>query len=199
MTWLLRSMDHSLSASAQRRACDAGIILEPGSLAREASSWICRRTRSGRNRNKPPQRVVNRVAGQQRELAHVGHRLGDGPQTLEPLVIAAPRQRREALLAQHLAHGGGTQRRAVLLERLADLVDRMVLLAQGHHQLVGLGLVRLGARAVTGRAEELRRRGRDGTGGTARGTIPAYSRRRGRPRGRGGASTKKARRASYWR
>ena len=38
MTWLLRSMDQSLSASAQRRACAAGIILEPGSLAAAASS-----------------------------------------------------------------------------------------------------------------------------------------------------------------
>src|SRR5437773_3848042 len=75
---------------------------------------------------------------------------------IESFVIAAPRQRREALLAQHLAHGGGTQGRAVLFEGLADLIHRMVLLAQSDYQVVRLGLVRLGARTVTGRREELR-------------------------------------------
>ena len=59
MTWLLRSIDHSLSASAARRACAAGIICDPGSLAFPASASQCRRTRSGSNRNRPPTLVVN--------------------------------------------------------------------------------------------------------------------------------------------
>ncbi len=63
MTCPLRSIDHSLSASAQPRARDAGIILEPGSLAREASVSSRRRTRSGRNRNKPTQPALNCVRG----------------------------------------------------------------------------------------------------------------------------------------
>jgi len=36
--WLLRSIDHSLSASAARSACAAGIMREPGSLAPCASA-----------------------------------------------------------------------------------------------------------------------------------------------------------------
>ena len=95
-------------------------------------------------------------AGLQRELAYVGHGLGDGPQMIKPLLISAARQRREALLTQQLAHRGRAQGRAVLLQGLADLVDRMVLLAQGHGQVVGLGLVRLSARTATGRVEEPR-------------------------------------------
>src|SRR5271169_4416345 len=38
MMWLLRSIDHSLSASAARSACAAGIMREPGSLAPCASA-----------------------------------------------------------------------------------------------------------------------------------------------------------------
>src|SRR5215471_13875306 len=36
--WLLRSIDHSLSASEARSAWAAGIMLEPGSLAARASA-----------------------------------------------------------------------------------------------------------------------------------------------------------------
>src|ERR1700738_4433105 len=59
MTWLLRSMDHSLSASEVRSACPAGIMREPGSLAFRASASLSRRIRSGTNRNNPPTLVVN--------------------------------------------------------------------------------------------------------------------------------------------
>jgi hypothetical protein len=54
MTWLLRSIDHSFSASAARKAWPAGIMAEPGSLAPSASVSLSRRTRSRTNRNKPP-------------------------------------------------------------------------------------------------------------------------------------------------
>jgi hypothetical protein len=59
MTWLLRSTDHSLSASAARKAWPAGIMPEPGSLAPSARASPSRRTRSWMNRNSPPIRVVN--------------------------------------------------------------------------------------------------------------------------------------------
>src|SRR5882757_8611977 len=58
--WLLRSIDHNLSASEVRSAWAAGIMLEPGNLPAPASSPSpsnC--TRSGMNRNSPPIRVVN--------------------------------------------------------------------------------------------------------------------------------------------
>src|SRR5271166_4904360 len=59
MTWLLRSIAQSLSASEARSACAAGIMREPGSLAPSASASPSRRTRSGTNRNSPPTLVVN--------------------------------------------------------------------------------------------------------------------------------------------
>ena len=63
MTWLFRSIDHNLSASAARRACSGGIIADPGSLVAPARSSTPRRTRSGTNKNSPPQLVVNCVPG----------------------------------------------------------------------------------------------------------------------------------------
>src|SRR5215468_9585189 len=58
--WLLRSIDHSLSASEARSAWAAGIMLEPGNLpARASAPSPSNCTRSGTNRNSPPIRVVN--------------------------------------------------------------------------------------------------------------------------------------------
>src|ERR1700757_4553264 len=59
ITWVLRSMDHSLSASEARSACPAGIMREPGSLAFSASASPSKWIRSGMNRKSPPTLVVN--------------------------------------------------------------------------------------------------------------------------------------------
>src|SRR2546422_2727834 len=59
MTWLCRSMDQSLRARQLRNACSAGIILDPGIWLLWANWSNFRRTRSGTNKNRPPQRVVN--------------------------------------------------------------------------------------------------------------------------------------------
>jgi hypothetical protein len=59
ITWLLRSIDHSLRASEARSACSVGIMREPGSLAFRASASQSNRIRSGTNRNNPPTLVVN--------------------------------------------------------------------------------------------------------------------------------------------
>src|SRR5262249_12800052 len=56
---LLRSIDHSLSASEALSACSAGIMREPGRFAFTANASVSRRTRSGMNRNRPPTLVVN--------------------------------------------------------------------------------------------------------------------------------------------
>src|SRR5208337_248465 len=84
MTWLLRSIDHSLSASEARRA----------------------------------------------------------------------RQGRKALLGENLAHRGCAQRRALLLESLADLVDRVIPLPQRHDLLAGTALLGLLARPGASCCEE---------------------------------------------
>src|SRR5881394_2507933 len=59
MTWLLRSRDQSLRAKQARKAWAQGIILEPGNPELWASCSGCRPTKSGRNKNSPPQRVKN--------------------------------------------------------------------------------------------------------------------------------------------
>src|SRR5215471_17803038 len=100
MMWLLRSMDHSLSASEARSACVAGIMLEPGSLAPSASALALRRTRSGMNRNNPPTRVVNSCAGRTKSRT-----LTDAEGTL---LVEPAWQGGEALVGQNLAHGGRT-------------------------------------------------------------------------------------------
>ena len=60
MTWLRCSIDHSLSASIERSACSAGIILEPGRPARLASDSRLSATKPGTNKNSPPQTVSKR-------------------------------------------------------------------------------------------------------------------------------------------
>jgi hypothetical protein len=72
------------------------------------------------------------------------------------LVIAPARQRRKAFLDEHFAHRGGAQRRSLLLERLADLVDRIVALAQRHDLLMGTALLGLLTRPGPRAGEEVR-------------------------------------------
>ena len=64
------------------------------------------------------------------EGARVGHRLHGGAWQLGALLVEAPGQRGEAELAQHLADGGGAQRRALLLQCFGDFVHGVVALAQ---------------------------------------------------------------------
>jgi hypothetical protein len=59
ITWLLRSIDHSLSAREARSAWADGTMREPGSLAACAHASLSSRTRSGMNKNNPPVLVVN--------------------------------------------------------------------------------------------------------------------------------------------
>ena len=73
-----------------------------------------------------------------------------------PLNVQTPGQRGEAFGLEHLAHRGGTECERALLERLADLVDRVIGLAQLDDEVVGGGLLGLMARTRTGGDEELR-------------------------------------------
>ena len=109
MTWLLCSIDHSLSASIERSACSAGIILEPGRPARLASDSTSSATKSGTNKNRPPDRLE--TARYQRQLANIGDGLDSRPRAIRPLVVEATRQRSEPLGLEHLADGGGAQPR----------------------------------------------------------------------------------------
>jgi len=88
------------------------------------------------------------------EVMDIRHRLRIGPHPDRSLLVTPARQRRKALLGENLAHGGRTQRRTLLLERLADLVDRVVALAQRHDLLVGAALLGLFARPGASGCEE---------------------------------------------
>ncbi len=72
------------------------------------------------------------------------------------LLVEPTRQGRKALGGEHLAHRGGAQRHALFLECLADLVDRIVALAQGYDLVVGAALLGLLAPARSRGGEELR-------------------------------------------
>src|SRR5437588_182796 len=74
----------------------------------------------------------------------------------EPLVIEPTRQRGEAFLRENLAHRGGAQGCSLLLERPADLVDRVVALAQRDDLLMSAALLGLLARTRMRGGEELR-------------------------------------------
>src|SRR2546422_313312 len=79
MTWLCRSMDQSLRARQLRNACSAGIILDPGIWLLWANWSNFRRTRSGTNKNRPPQRVVNvRGARDRFRTSAMGSMVGRG-------------------------------------------------------------------------------------------------------------------------
>ena len=86
----------------------------------------------------------------------VGDGLGVGTDADGPLLIEPARQRCKALLGQNLAHRGSAQRRSLLLERLTDLVDRVVTFAQRHDLLLGAALFGLSTRARMRGGEEFR-------------------------------------------
>jgi len=90
------------------------------------------------------------------EVADIGDGLGIGADPLGAFLVEPTWQWREPLVGQNLAHCGGAQRRSLLLERLTDLVDRIVALAQRHDLLHGPALLGLSARTSPPRCEELR-------------------------------------------
>src|SRR5438105_14593470 len=75
------------------------------------------------------------------EVADIGDGLGIGADPLGAFLVEPTWQWREPLVGQNLAHCGGAQRRSLLLERLTDLVDRIVALAQRHDLLHGPALL----------------------------------------------------------
>src|SRR5436190_926539 len=90
------------------------------------------------------------------EFANIGHGFGGGADEDGPLLVEPARQGSEAFRGENLAHRGGAQWHALLLERPTDLVDRVVALAQGHDLFAGTALSRLFARAWMRGGEEFR-------------------------------------------
>ena len=95
-----------------------------------------------------------------REPTDIGHRLDRGAGVLGALLVEASRQRGKAFLAQDVARGRGGHLLTALGEGPADVMDRVVLLAQGD-DLLAHGIVVPHARgsADGGGLEELARMG----------------------------------------
>ena len=95
------------------------------------------------------------LAWLQGEAATIGDGFDGGPNLVWPLVITASRQAGEAFVLQDLADSGGAERRSLLLERTADVVDRVVALAQGNDLGPAAALVGLRLGALAGGGEEV--------------------------------------------
>lgn len=81
----------------------------------------------------------------EREGAHIGDGFGGRADGGGPLFVEATRQWSEALGLEHFADCSGAERRAGLLERGTDLVDRVVALSEGYDLSLGAALVGLAA------------------------------------------------------
>ncbi|MGH7219020.1 MAG: hypothetical protein ACREI1_01650 [Nitrospiraceae bacterium] len=71
----------------------------------------------------------------QRELPHIGNRFDGRARVIRPFFVQTPRQRRKALGSEQLSNRRGTQGAMALLKSLANLVNRIVLLAQADDQI----------------------------------------------------------------
>jgi hypothetical protein len=71
-----------------------------------------------------------------------------------PFVVQAPGQGRKPLGAEDLPYGGGAEGAVALLEGLADLIDRVVLLAELDDEVAGGRFLGLGPRAPAGGGKE---------------------------------------------
>jgi hypothetical protein len=89
------------------------------------------------------------------ELPNVGDRRSIGARPLGPVLVAAARQAAEALRPHHLVNRGQAERVTLLGQRIVDVVDRQMLLAQRHDQRAGGVLLRLDLGAPGDVAEEL--------------------------------------------
>jgi hypothetical protein len=96
--------------------------------------------------------------GRQRERARIGHGLDRRLGASRPFLVQAAGQGREPLGFEHLPHRRRAERELALLQRRADLIDRVVPLAQGDDGVAGGGLLGLGARPTPRGGEEDGRR-----------------------------------------
>jgi hypothetical protein len=79
----------------------------------------------------------------QDEVADVRNRFLRRSEGEGALFVESTWQARKALLDQHRAHRRGAKRHPLFLERAADVVDGIVMLAQSHHLVTDLALLGL--------------------------------------------------------
>ena len=89
----------------------------------------------------------SKISVDETEDADVGDCLDGWTHALGALLIEPARKSGEALFAEHLANRRGAQGRLRLLQRLADLIDGVIALAEGNDLLAQRGLEQLRSRA----------------------------------------------------
>lgn len=131
--WLLRSIDQ-----LEREGGQEGLQGRDHMRARQLGAFgQCLRIDAnevGDEQEQAPN-ARRKLARGKRKLARIGDSLDGWADACGPLVIATARKAGKSLCRQHLADGGGTQRRSLCLEFLADLVDRVIALTQLHDLL----------------------------------------------------------------
>ncbi len=93
-------------------------------------------------------------SGRKVEQAGIGDGLNHGTGPIGSFLVEPTRQRREPLRLEHFTDGRRAERQPFLLEHLADLVDRVVLLAERDDALARRGLPGLAAGTGLRRDEE---------------------------------------------
>jgi hypothetical protein len=146
----LRSIAHSLSASEGGR--DHARARKLGGLRQ----CVALKPHQIGDEQEKPARPCGELARAEHEVADIGDSLRIGTDADGTLLIEPARQGCKALRGEHLAHRGGAQRHALFLERRADLVDRVVALAQGHDLVMRAALLGLLVPARPRGSEELR-------------------------------------------
>ena len=131
MTWRWRTVPKSFKANNDRRAQAAGTRADPGKPRRARIPSRSARTRSGRNRNRPPN-LVWRARGQI-QLADISHIGCDGMRAFGSLFIAPSRQFGEALFLEDRGDRRRAERVALAGQGATDVVNGEVLLAEGDH------------------------------------------------------------------
>jgi len=128
------------------------------------------------NEQEQPTELGRRRPRRQVELAHIGYLGCRRSCSRGALVVSAARQPCEPLFLQQLGNGRRAQSLAALgCQRLADLVNRVIVLAQRHHpvaQRVALGLagrpaLRLTEEGTIGVVAELMAQHAEAAGGVA--------------------------------
>lgn len=89
-----------------------------------------------------------KLARSQREIGDIGDEFDRRTDRVRTLVIAAAGQGSEAFLLEHFANGGGTEGAFLIFESLADLIDRVVLLAEANDEVTSRGFFGLRSWAV---------------------------------------------------
>ena len=110
------------------------------------------------NEQEQPSHPGGELTRRQGEAAYIGHRFRARTDQNRALFVEPAWQRGKALRRQHLTHCSGAEWRSLLLERPADVVDRVVALAQRNDLLLSGAFPRLIPRTRPRRGEELRQR-----------------------------------------